>query len=182
MLKSEFENLTGLTVNEDEYIQVIEPKYMKSKLDKKSWCTQYLNTLRYDRKAVNKKEIKDCLKEWLENWHYSEKVGGIWYDQYFTFDIKYRNGDLIRVSEMDYNGESIKLQGIENISMICSECHMDFYYDWIGDKESFEFILEMNRENPNSYMWDIPKNRLVVEDLDDYYKEFEAKTELKGVA
>ncbi len=58
MMKHEFENLTGLIVTIEEY-EVIEKSYMKSKLDKHTWCKRYTS-----KQSVIK---KDYLKTIIES-------------------------------------------------------------------------------------------------------------------
>lgn len=58
MMQYEFENITGLTVTVDKYIE-IEKRYMASKLDKFAWCKRYMS-----KQSVIK---KDCLKTIIES-------------------------------------------------------------------------------------------------------------------
>jgi len=185
MLRIEFENLTGLKINEDEYQSSVEPRYMTSKLNKQQWCKQYLKRLRQDIKAVNKSELKYCLKNAIENWEHDilvEKYQGNYdkkgnfipgedmdEDEYYV--IKYMDGSTIRF-DYEYDGKKPSLINITNIYLQNGYESMDYYFSLIGDEELVESFKEYG---------DIPSNTLII-DMNDYFLELETKTTMKEVA
>ncbi|MBU3173376.1 hypothetical protein [Clostridium estertheticum] len=187
MIKFEFESLTGLSLTEDKYINVIEVKYMTSKLDKQQWCKQYLKGLRQDPKTVNKKELKECLKDSIENWEYTSLIelnkgnytkrgnfiSGIDMDENETYIIKYTDNSIIYFN-FEYEGKKPSLLNISNIYYLNGYVQMDYYYSLIGTLDTVETFKEIGEL--------IPTNTLIVKDMDEYYKNFELKTTLKVVA
>ncbi len=166
MLKYEFELLTGLQVTNNDYYTYIEPKYMKSKLNKQQWCKQYKNTLKQDKQAIYKKDLKQSLKYSIESWEEAIKDERYWQfvDEEEIYTIKYQDGTILYF-DYEYEGKKPSLINIVNIHFSNADCCMDFYYDWIGDQESWQLWHDMN--------WNLPNNPLIVNDMDDYYKMFD---------
>lgn len=168
MMKHEFEDLTGITVTDEEYNK-IENSYMSSVLNKQQWCKQYIQKLNYKKtaSAPYKKELKYLLKDAIENWE-TECM-----DEDTVITIKYNDGSMI-IFSYEYEGKKPSVQNIENIYYSDASNSMDFYYDWIGDKEIWEIWNESG--------FDIPKRPLILDCMDEYFKKFEQVHGLRGVA
>ena len=176
----EFNAITGLNVPYLQYSQEIEPLYMNSPLPKQEFCklwqvynnpniyTEY-STRKLKPIAELKKSVKTGLKSWLELWHENE------IDEDIFFSIKYLDGEVKIVSSDTYNGEKIRMQGIENICCLTCGDMSDYYFRDIMTKETAEFFIQVGigqydfeTRNKASY------RKLIVDDLEeDYWKQFE---------
>ena len=176
----EFNAITGLNVPYLQYSQEIEPLYMNSPLPKQEFCklwqvynnpnihTEY-NTRKLKPIAELKASVKNGLKLWLKLWHEND------IDQDIFFSIKYFDGEVKIISSDTYNGEKIRMQGIENICCLTCGDMSDFYFRDIMTRETAEFFITIgigkyDFETRNK----ISNRKLIVEDLEeDYWKQFE---------
>jgi len=158
MLYQEFLNLTNLTTTHEDYTNQIEPKYMNSKLDKQSWCKQYIRQSKQDKTQIYKSDLKQCLKYSIENWLTNEM------SEDETFLIKYADNTIIRFN-YEYEGKKPNLNNIVNIHFSSGEECIDYYNDFIGEIDSYDFL--------NQTFSEVYKNPLIVKDMNDYYLEFE---------
>jgi hypothetical protein len=96
------------------------------------------------------------------------KYNNIDEDSYFV--IKYKDGSMLSYPDQ---ADQIKFKNIENIYFSGTDDNGDFKYDFIGTQESYDFLLEgwKNAFDPSDF---IPKNPLIVNDMNDYFKMFEA--------
>jgi len=125
MMYQEFQALTSLPVSYEEYTNVIEPKYMSSKLDKQSFCKRYTNQIEKPL-AKELKEIKEAIKDFKGNrsfakrqekqiiQKYSEKLKDYdlqnWVDRNFINTLEQRlQSDIYNLYEMFGNDTTIQI-------------------------------------------------------------------------
>ena len=91
------------------------------------------------------------------------------------FVVKYNDDRILSYPDQ---ASRIKFKNIANIYFSGSDDNGDFTYDFIGTQENYDFLLECLYNNLNKYpnlkKEDLlfPKNPLIVEDMEDYFKTF----------
>lgn len=122
------------------------------------------------------------MKTWYKHWNQrtnvlsslKEMIRMYREDNYIDDDtqiiIYYNDGTRKRYPD---NVEEIKLKNIRNVIFSNGDVWpMDFTYDFIGTQEDYNSMKEIctgvyKMLKPEEYL---PKNPLIVDDMDDYYK------------
>jgi len=180
MMHHEFCAITNTQTSFDQYINEIEPLYMQSPLPKQEFCklwqvynndnihTEY-STMKLKPIAELKSSVKNGLKLWLKLWFEND------IDEDIFFSVKYLDGEVKIISSDTYNGEKIRMQGIENICCLTCGDMSDFYFRDIMTKETVEFFITVGIGEYDFETRNKASNRkLIVDDLEeDYWKQFE---------
>jgi len=84
-------------------------------------------------------------------------------------NIFYKDGTALRYPD---DADKIKIKNIQNVYILTPYDSMDFKHDFIGTQEDFDFEKWLGTKNPN--LTPDYKNPLIVDDMDNYYKQQEA--------
>jgi hypothetical protein len=90
-------------------------------------------------------------------------------DEDEKFIIKYKDGSRLSYPEQV---DQIKFKNIVNIYYQGAFINGDFYYDFIGTQDQFEFTNQILKDSNCNLS--IPANPLIVEDMEDYFRKFDS--------
>ena len=183
MMHHEFCALTNTNTSYEQYTSKIEPLYMQSELTKQDFCNTYKEILTQPKiytefnpikpNAVYKKDIKYCLKCWLESWQENNSQGTNYDLSTEHFYIIWNDNTRLFLSDCEYAGEKIRMQGIVNIVYQNEFVHMDYFYSDIMDYESYEFFRIFGFLTKEDIM-EKGRKYLVIADMDkDYNKHLD---------
>ena len=110
--------------------------------------------------------IKNCTLTTLKSLVEMYRDDG-YIDEDSAAHVLYKDGTILNYPD---DVEQIKFKNIKNIHYMGSDDSRDFTYDDIVTPDDLETIKMMNQLYPMEY-----QNQLIVEDMDDYYKEYFAK-------
>jgi hypothetical protein len=117
----------------------------------------------YYKNSTQKNNLLSWVKDLIEQYRNDNYI-----DEDTIFTVKYKDGSMLKYPEQV---EQIKFKNIVNIWFSNADCYtMDFNNDFIGTQEDWNNMREYeDNRYPMQY-----KNPLIISDMDDYYKVFEA--------
>lgn len=124
----------------------------------------------YYKKSNQRTNTLSSLKEMISMYREDNYI-----DEDTCIIVYYNDGTTKRYPD---NVAEIKLKNIRNVVYSNGDCYpFDYTYDFIGTEEDYNnyidyCITHFTALNPEEYT---PINKLIVKDMDDYYKEQENK-------